>query len=194
MRDEEIGIGDAASDIVILIAPHHEKIGRRQHRDRDANVGEAVRQDCELRGRYRRQFGHMSNRDPAAAAILFGQLADLMDVHRLGRAADIEMQVDVDVVFTREFENSADLAIGVAVVARGAANHLGPAFQRLDQQLVGTWVIRQPVLRKDADFYIDRPTIVGNQRLHGVESAHADRGIHFDLRTHAGRPVEGCTR
>jgi len=85
-----------------------------------------------------------------------------MDVHRLGRAADIEMQVDVDVVFTREFEYAANLAGGVSVVARGATDHVGPAFQRLDQQLVSAGIIGEAVLRKDAVLDVDRPTVVSN--------------------------------
>ena len=107
MRNEEIGISDAATDIVVLIAPHHEKIGCRQNRDRDTNVGEAARQDREVAGRYQRQLGHVPDDDPPAAAILLCQLADVVDEHPLGRVADIEVQVDVAIVFTGKFVASS---------------------------------------------------------------------------------------
>jgi len=53
-----------------LIAPHHEKIGCRQNRDCDTNVGEPASQDHELAGRYQRQLGHVPDDDPPTAAIL----------------------------------------------------------------------------------------------------------------------------
>jgi len=75
---------------------------------------------------------------PPAAAILLCQLADVVDEHSLGRVADIEVQVDVDIVFAGKFEYPADLAGGIGVVSWRAADHLGPAFERLDQELVST--------------------------------------------------------
>ena len=41
--------------------------------------------------------------------------------------------------------------------------------------------IGQPVLREDAHLDVDRPAVIGGQRLHGVEKAHADRRIDLDL-------------
>src|SRR5262249_18709443 len=41
-------------------------------------------------------------------------------------------------------------------------------------------------LRKDADLDVDGPLVIGNQRLHPFEAAHANGGIDFDLRAHAG--------
>jgi len=99
----------------------------------------------------------MASHDPPTSAILLCQLADVMDVHRLGRVADVEMQVDVDIVFTSKLEDSADLADRVGVVARGATDHAGPAFQTLDKELVSARIIGQAVLGKDTNLDVDRP-------------------------------------
>jgi hypothetical protein len=48
--------------------------------------------------------------DPPAAPVLFGQLADEVDIHRLGGVADIEMDIDVDIVFAGKLEDTPDLA------------------------------------------------------------------------------------
>jgi hypothetical protein len=33
--DPENGVGDAAMDLLVLVAAHHKRIGQRQHRDGD---------------------------------------------------------------------------------------------------------------------------------------------------------------
>src|SRR5262249_53710856 len=105
------------------------------------------------------------------------------------RGPDIEMDVDVDVELARQLEDAMDLPGFVAVVARRAADHPGAAFEALDQQLVGAGIADQAFLRKYANFDIDRPIIVGDQRLDAFEAAHADAGIDLDLGAHAGRAM-----
>ena len=142
-----------------------------------------------LVGRQQRQLGHVADRDPSAALVLVGQFAHQVDVHGIGRGADVEMNVDVDVELARELEDAPDLAGLVLVVARRAADHLGAALEPLDQQLVGARIAGQAFLRKHADLDVDRPLVVGDQRLHAFEAAHADAGIDLDLRAHAGGAV-----
>src|SRR6516164_7998023 len=107
----------------------------------------------------------MADRDPAAAAVLLGQFADEMNVHFLGRVAHIEVDIDVDVKFASELKYPPDLTGMVGVVSRRAADNSGPAFQRFDKQLLGAGIIGQAVLRKNADFDVDGPPVIGNQRL-----------------------------
>src|SRR5215471_2076684 len=132
----------------------------------------------------------MTDGNPTAAPILLGQIADQMDVHRLGRVADIEVDINIDVEFTREFKDSPDLAGMVGVISWRAADRLGPALQRLDQQLIGPRVIGKPVLGKGADLDIDCPFIVCNYGLYALESAQADSGVDFDLGAHPRRTVK----
>ena len=51
----------------------------------------------------------------------------------------------------------------------------------------------QPFLRKHADLDVDRPFVVGDQRLDALEPAHADAGIDLDLRAHARRAVQDAS-
>jgi hypothetical protein len=46
----------------------------------------------------------------------------LFEVHALGGRAEIEMQVDVDVVIPRQLKNAVDLAGRIAVGIRRAAD------------------------------------------------------------------------
>src|SRR5262249_43725952 len=68
--EEQVGISHTAPDIVVLVAAHEEEVGRRQHRDGDAAVGEAAGERRHLVGRKQRQLGHVADYDAAAAAIL----------------------------------------------------------------------------------------------------------------------------
>src|ERR1700752_913715 len=115
MLDEEIGVGDASSDIVVLVPPHDEKVGQRQDCNCYSGIGKTARQGCDLARRHCRQFGHMADYNPAAAAVLLGQVADEMDVHCLGRVADIEVDVNVDIEFASELEDPPDLTGMVGV-------------------------------------------------------------------------------
>ena len=75
----------------------------------------------------------MTDYAPSAAPILFGQLADEMDINRLRRVADIEMDVDVGIVFAGEVEDPPDLAVRIGVVAWRAADCSCAALETLHQ-------------------------------------------------------------
>ena len=74
----------------------------------------------------------------------------MLEVHAVGGRAEIEMQVDVDVVFARQFENAVDLAGQIAIDIGRAANGAAAAIERLDHQFVGAGIVEQPFLRKNA--------------------------------------------
>src|SRR5206468_10158497 len=131
----------------------------------------------------------MADHDPSATLELLRKLAHQMDVHGIGGRANVEMDVDVDVELASELENAPDLTCLIGIVARSAPDHGGAAFQAFYQQLIGSGIIGEPFLRKDADLDVDGPLVIGNQRLHPLEAAHANRGIDFDLRAHAGSTV-----
>src|ERR1700759_470724 len=102
MLNEKISVGYTAPDIVVLVPPHYEQVGQWEDGDRYPGIGEAARHDCDFARRHRRQFGHMTDRNPTAAAVLLGQFAHEMDVHCVGRVPDVEVDVDVDVELASE--------------------------------------------------------------------------------------------
>ena len=99
----------------------------------------------------------MSDRHPAAPAILLGQVADQPDVHVMRRMARIEVDVDVDVELARQLEHAADLPGMIAVVAGCSADQAGAPLQGGDQQLVRPRIVGQAFLREDADLEVDGP-------------------------------------
>src|SRR6516162_8125567 len=131
----------------------------------------------------------MADHDPSATLELLRKLAHEVDVHGIGGRTNVEMDIDVDVELASELENAPDLTCRIGIVARSAPDHGGAAFQAFYQQLIGPGIIGEPFLRKDADLDVDCPLVIGNQRLHPFEAAHANGGIDFDLRTHAGSTV-----
>jgi hypothetical protein len=166
------------------------KIGQRQHGDADAGIGHTSRDGGKIRRRHRRELCHMTDRDPAAAMVLLGEIAHQWHIELVGAVADIEMEVDVGVVLARQLKDPVDLAVTIGIVARRTADRFGAAFQTLDQQFVGARIIGQPVLREDADLDVDRPAVIVDQRLHTVKAAHADRRVDLDLGAHAGGAVD----
>src|SRR5262249_41709874 len=127
-----------------------------------------------------------ADHDPSSALESLRELTHQVDVHGIGGRSNVEMDVDVDVELASELENAPDLTWLIGIVARSAPDHGGAAFQAVYHQLIGSGIIGEPFLRKDADLDVDCPLVIGNQRLHPLEAAHANGGIDFDLRTHAG--------
>ena len=132
----------------------------------------------------------MADHDAAAAPIPVGQLTHQVDVHRVGRIADVEVDIEIDVEFAREREDAPDLPRLVSVVTRRAAEHPCAAPQAFDQQFIRAGKADQPFLREHADLDLDRPLVVCDQRLDGFEAAHADGRINLDLRAHPRRAMQ----
>jgi hypothetical protein len=186
---EQICIRHAANDGVVAVTAHEKEIGGGEDGDADAGVRQAACQRGHLLRRQQRQLGHMADHDPSATIELLRELAHQVDVHGIGGRANVEMDVDVDIELASELENAPDLTCLIAIVARSAPDHGGAAVQAFDQQLIGSGIIGEPFLWKNADLDVDCPLVIGNQRLHAFEAAHANGGIDFDLRAHAGGTV-----
>src|ERR1700730_14062197 len=115
-----------------------------------------------------------------------------MDVHRFRAVPGVEMHVDVDAELPRQHEDAADLPGVIAVVVRRCADGLGAALQSFDHQLVGAGIVGQPLLRKDAEFDVDRPFVLVDARLYSLEAAQSDPRIDFDMGAHSGRAVRNA--
>ena len=190
MRAQVVGVGHAPHHAVIAVASHQEEVSGRQHGDCHARVGQPPGELRNLVGRKERKLGHMPDDDPPAALVLLGQVPHLVDEHPVRGGAHVEVDVDVGVVLAREFEDAIDLRGAVGVVAGRAAEHAGAALQALDQQLVRARVVGEAFLREHAHLHVDRPLVVARQRLDGLEPAHADAGVDFDLGAHARGAVQ----
>ena len=119
---------DPAQHVVVLVPAHQVEIGGRQDRHRDTDVGEAPGDALELRNLQSRELGHVTHGDAPAVAVLLGAVAHVLDGHALGRVAEVEVHVDVDVELARHLEEPVDLPRRVAVgVGRAARRHGSPA-------------------------------------------------------------------
>ena len=78
--------------------------------------------------------------------------ADMDHIHAVGCRAEVEMHVDIDIELPRHLKHPIDLAVRVGVGVGRGADHAAAALERLDHELVGTRIVEQPLLRKDADF------------------------------------------
>ena len=132
----------------------------------------------------------MADGDAPAILEFLGAPADVFEVHAVGGRTEIEMQVDVDVVLARQFEDAVDLAGRTAVDIRRAADGAAAAIERLDHQLVGAGIVEQTFLREHADLQVDRPGIFLDERHHAFEPAQADAGIDFEMRAHMGGALQ----
>src|ERR1700737_5281964 len=108
---------------MIAIPAHEEKIRRRKDGDRDPGIGEATRKRRDFFRRQERQLRHMSHHDASATLELLRELEHEIDVHVVGRGADVEMYIDVNIEFSRELKNALDLARFAGIVTRRATEH-----------------------------------------------------------------------
>ncbi len=116
--------------------------------------------------------------------------ADVVHIHAVGRRAEIEMHVDIDSELMRHLEHSIDLAGRVGVGVGRRPDHSTAALQAFDHELVGTRIVEQPLLRKDADFKVDGPGIVLDERQHALEAAQPDDRIDLQMGAHVGGALE----
>ena len=122
---EQIGVGDAAHDRMVVLAPHQIEVGRGQHGHGYPGIGETPRQRRDLCRRQQRQLGHMAGHDPAAAAVALGQFEHVMDVHLPGIVADIEMHIDIDIELAGKRKDRARSEPAGSLSYRGAAPSTG---------------------------------------------------------------------
>ena len=177
--------------MVVLVLPAHQiEIGRGQHGQRHARICQALRHGVECRQREARSLGDMADTDPAAALEFLCAPAEVIEIHALGRRAEIQVHVDVDVVVARQLEDAVDPAGRIAVGIGRAADHAAAAVERRDHELVGAGIVEESLLRKHADLEIDRPGILLHQRQHAFEPAQPDAGIDFKMRAHVGRALQ----
>ena len=169
---------------MIVAAAHQMQIGRRQDRHCDTGIGQLGGDRSKAIRRQQRHLRGVPDRDAAAPAIFLGLAADIFDLHAVSGLGEIEMHVDLGIVFARDGEDAIDLAARVAVEIRRRADRARAAAQALDQQLVGAGIVDQPLLRKHAEFDIDAPGVVTRQLLDRVEADHADTRIELDMGAH----------
>ena len=189
MLHQQIHVRHAAAHVVVLIAPHHEQLGRRQHGHRHTGIGDPPRQRAQIGDRHGGQLAHVPDRHASAQPVLLGQLAHQMDVHLVRRIAGIEMHVDVHIELARQIEHPMDLPGMIRIVVRRRADHLRAALQSLHQQRVGARIVGQPLLREHAHLDVDRPGVVAPQRLDRLEAAHLHAAVQFQMRAHPRRAV-----
>ncbi len=132
----------------------------------------------------------MADGDAPAPADGVGQLADLVDVEMLEAGADIEMDIDIGVVFLRQLEDAVDLRRPVAIVAGRAADGPRAIVHAGDQVDVGLGHAAPAFLDEHAQIQIDRPGIVLRQLLQRLEAFHADIGVDLDMGAHMGDAVD----
>ena len=72
---------DAARHVMLVLAPHQEQVGRRQHRDGDPGVGQPGGDLVQAGMIDGGEFGDMADRHPAAPAVGVGLAAHLVEVH-----------------------------------------------------------------------------------------------------------------
>src|SRR5580693_8734966 len=125
----------------------------------------------------------MADSDSATETVPLREFDHIVDVQMLGGRTDIEMHIDIDIEFSSKLKNTQDLRSRVGIVPWSGADYICASPQTLDDQLFRSWQIRQPVLRKHANLNVGRPSIVRGQFLDGVEAAHPDDRIDFDVRS-----------
>ena len=68
-----------------------------------------------------------------------------------------------------------------------------PRRKPFDQQFFGAGIVGHPLLRKHAEFDIDRPGIVARQLLDRLKSDQSDAGVQFDMGPHPHRAMRNAT-
>ncbi len=150
---------------MVLVPTHEEQVGRGQHRDSHASVCKPLAEFAQPFRRQARVLRPVADGNPTAPAELLGEVADEMNVHVVGRGADVEVDVDVDVEFARELKNAVDLSGMVRIVTGRAPDNRSAALESFHDVGVGLGDVGPALLREDAELEVDRPAIVLGELL-----------------------------
>ena len=132
----------------------------------------------------------MADRNTAAVFVLIRATADVINIHTVGRRAEIEMHVDIHIELTRHLEHSVNLAGRVAVGIGRGSDHPASLFEAFDHEFVGPWIVEQPLLWKDANFKVDRPGVVLDEWAHPLEAAQPDDRVDLQMGAHVRGALE----
>jgi len=111
----------------------------------------------------------VADRNTAAVFVLIRATADVINIHTVGRRAEIEMH-----------------AVGIG---RGS-DHPASLFEAFDHEFVGPWIVEQPLLWKDANFKVDRPGVVLDEWAHPLEAAQPDDRVDLQMGAHVRGALE----
>jgi hypothetical protein len=100
------------------------------------------------------------------------------------------MHIDIDVEISGDGEDPVDLAVRVRIGLGCGADHRPAALEGLQHQFVGAGVVEQTLLGEDADFKVDGPLILLNQRMNPFKAAKPDTWIDLKLSAHVCRAIE----
>src|SRR5262249_38863775 len=70
------------------------------------------------------------------------------------------------------------------------SDHPASLFEAFDHEFVGPWIVEQSLLWKDADFKVDGPGIVLNERAHPLEAAQPDDRVDLQVGAHVRGALE----
>ena len=132
----------------------------------------------------------MADSDAPAVTKTFGQFADIAEIECRRINAEIEMQIEIEVIDARELEHPIDLPTGIRVGVGCRADHTATLRQGSDHEFVGARFVEQAFLRKDADLNVDGPAVFLDQRTDALESTQADPGVDFELGPYVRSAVE----
>src|SRR5215831_17863078 len=168
----------------LAIPPHQEQIGRRQHRHRDAGVGQAPPNLGEVGMIDGGKLSDVTDRHAAAPSLRIGLAAYLIEVHPRRIDVEIQMKVDVEIEAARDVEDAGDLRQGVGVGIWATPDDVGPLLAGLHQQFLGAGIVGEALLWKGANLQIDPPLVIALEPAHGVEALEPDARIDFDVGAH----------
>ena len=173
-----------------MVAAHQIEVGRRQHGERHAGIGQAPGGGASRSGGSIESLvtWPIATRPPQPKRSVWSQTWSRS--RSVGIEREVEMQVEVGVELAGQREQPVDLAVRVAVGVGRAADDGGAAAQGRHHQLLGAGIVEQPFLREDAELEVDRPAILGDQRQHALQPAQADARVDLDVGAHPGGAVQ----
>jgi hypothetical protein len=79
--EQTMCVRDPARHVLLVLAPHQKKVGRRQHRHGDPSVGQAAAISARRERLIAESLVTVADRDPAAPAGARRSAADLVEMH-----------------------------------------------------------------------------------------------------------------
>src|SRR5262249_30542440 len=112
------------------------------------------------------------------------------EIEIIGGGPEDEVHNGIQVEIPGGGEDPVDLAVGVRIGIECGTNHRSAALNGFQHQFVGAGIVWQTLLPRGADFEVDGPLVLLDQRPNAFKTAKPDAWIDLKLSAHVRRTIE----
>ena len=132
----------------------------------------------------------MTDGHAPSPAKLLGLSANFFEIAPRRIEIEVEVKVDVAIEALRDRKHARDVPARIGVCVGTPADQIGPLLAGFNHEFFGAGIVEQSLLRKDANFEIDRPSVIALQSPDRMKAPKPNARVNLHVGAHAHGPLE----